>query len=273
MSRIVGAGLRHNHFPVIENLDTTNIEWFEIISENFMYTRGRPFEILLKLRERFPISTHGVSLSIGSTSPLDQNYLDKLKELINIIDPFLVSDHLCWTGEESNNLHNLLPLPYNDETLNYLCSRINQVQDFLQRPIAIENLSAYFSLKDSTYTEWDFLNTLAKKSGCKILLDINNIYVNSVNQSFNPEDYLDAIDNEQIAQIHLAGFSQMDGFLFDTHSKPVCDEVWQLYKKKIQMLSHVPTLIEWDEDIPDFSILEKEVLKAQTIIKEHCEKA
>lgn len=258
-----GVGLRHQHFPYLIENPQTSVDWFEVISENFMKTRGYPFEVLQKIRKDYPISLHGVSMSIGSYSDLDKNYLNELKELIKEIDPFLVSDHLCFTGLKENNLHNLLPLPYNDETLDFLIPRINYVQDFLQREIAIENLSAYFSLNTSDYTEWDFLNTLSKKSGCKILLDINNIYVNSVNQKFDAYKYLDAIDDKNVAEIHLAGFSDMGNFLFDTHSTFVHNDVWQLYNYKTKTCSHAPTLIEWDEDIPDFNVLEDEMKKAK----------
>jgi len=264
-----GIGLRHQHFPYLIEKPQTKVDWFEVISENFMNTKGYPLEVLVQMREDYPISLHGVSMSIGGGDGVCENYLRKLKTLIEVIDPFLVSDHLCWTGLEKNNLHNLLPLSYNDETLNELSNRIEKVQEFLGREIAIENLSAYFSLKDSTYTEWDFLRELSIKSGCKVLLDINNVYVNSENQGFNPIDYLNAIPNDKISEIHLAGFSDMGDFLFDTHSTYVFDKVWDLYSYKIKDCPNVPTLIEWDEEIPEFTVVENEAEKARLRWKEH----
>lgn len=260
-----GVGLRHQHFPFLLDNPQINIDWFEVISENFMKTQGYPLEFLLKMRKDYPISLHGVSLSIGSHEELDMKYLESLKNLIQQVNPFLVSDHLCFTGLASNNLHNLLPLSYNDETLKLLCTKIDKVQSFLNRQIGIENLSAYFSLKDSTYTEWDFLNKLSKNSGCSLLLDINNIYVNSVNQGFDAKVYLDAIADSSISEIHLAGFSDLGDFLFDTHSTFVHDEVWKLYSYKIKSNPNVPTLIEWDEEIPEFNTLEAESQKARAI--------
>jgi len=260
-----GVGLRHQHFPYLIDRPQTSVDWFEVISENFMTTRGYPSEVLENMRKDYPISLHGVCLSIGSYDELNLDYLTKLKDLIKRVDPFLVSDHLCFTGLEKNNLHNLLPLSYNDETLNYLVQRLDKVQNFLGRQISLENLSAYFSISDSTYTEWDFLRNLAEQSGCKILLDINNIYVNSENQKFDPYKYLDAIPSELVSEIHLAGFSDMGEFLFDTHSTFVHDNVWKLYQYKIKDAEAIPTLIEWDEDIPDFQVLEAEMLKAKNI--------
>jgi uncharacterized protein len=263
----VGVGLRHTHFPYLSENTPSKIGWFEIITENFFQTRGRPFQILEKVRNDFPISMHGVSLSIGAKEELNLDYLKKVKELIDIIDPIMISDHLCWTGQAHRNLHNLLPLPYNEEGLNHVVSRIQKVQDYYQRPIAIENLSAYFTLKNSTYTEWEFLKEVAQRSGSSILLDINNIYVNSVNQEFDPKVYLDHIPMHLVSEIHLAGFSDMGTHLFDTHSMPVYPEVWELYRYKIAEKTSTPTLIEWDEDIPEFPILEAEAIKASTIIQ------
>jgi uncharacterized protein (UPF0276 family) len=266
---MIGVGLRHQHFPYLSESPETKLDWFEVISENFMNTEGYPMEMLLKMREHYPISLHGVSLSLGSHAPFDQEYLKSLKELIKRVDPFIVSDHLCWTGLPESNLHNLLPLSYDDENLNYLSDRINFVQEFLGREILVENLSAYFSLKDSTYTEWEFLRELAKKSGGKLLLDINNVYVNSVNQKFDPYEYINTIPDNAIGEIHLAGFSDMGDYLFDTHSTFVCDEVWDLYSHKIKNNAHIPTLVEWDEDIPEFPVLEAEAMKAKALWSRH----
>ncbi len=258
----VGAGLRTEHYAHIETDFDTQLEWFEVISENHMTSKGRPWKILERIRRDFPISCHGVSLNLGSSQGLNYRYLKVLKAFIDAFRPFLVSDHLCWTGIENNNLHNLLPLPYNLDTLNLLSERIEAIQNYLQRPIALENLSAYFDYTQSTMTEWKFLNELTKKSGCSLLLDINNVYVNSQNYGFNPYQFLEAIDPNHVAEIHLAGFSTRGEFLFDTHSRPVHSEVWQLYRYfSGRAQRKIPTLLEWDEDIPSFGELEAEAMK------------
>jgi uncharacterized protein (UPF0276 family) len=261
----IGVGLRSEHYPFFEKPIEENqhcLKWFEIISENYIDSYGRPRDILNLVRENNPISMHGVSLSIASHEGLNFDYLEKLKQLIKEVDPFLVSDHLCWTGSAHANLHNLLPFAYNEANLSMVSERIDQVQNSLGREMAIENLSAYFDYKESTFTEWDFIKELAKKSGCKLLLDINNIYVNSQNHDFDAKTYLDTIPLDQVAEIHLAGFSDMGDFLFDTHSKPVYPAVWDLFEHVIEKKSDIPVLIEWDEDIPDFRVLEDEAKKA-----------
>ncbi len=260
-----GVGLRHEHFPHLVDRPQTNIDWFEVITENFMNTRGYPFEVLMKIREDYPVSLHGVGMNIGGIKDVSSGYLEKLSELISLVDPIVVSDHLCWTGLKDNNLHNLLPLSYDSETLKLLVDRVDRIQNTLNTTIAIENLSAYFCLRSSSFTEWDFLKELAKRSGCKILLDINNVYVNSKNQGFDPYTYLDAIPDELIAEFHLAGHSDMGDYLFDTHSAPACDEVWSLYHHKVKTAGHAITLFEWDEEIPEFEIVEIEALKAREI--------
>jgi uncharacterized protein (UPF0276 family) len=268
-----GVGLRHQHFPHLlsaldENLESLQVNWFEGITENFFDTQGRPLQVLEKVRRDFPVGLHGVSLSIASSEDLNMEYLKKVKALYQRIDPVVVSDHLCWTGHRATNLHNLLPIAYNEESLNYLIPRIQKVQEFLGRQLSLENLSAYFDLKTSTMTEWVFLKLLAEKSGCKLLLDINNVYVNSQNHGFDPKLYLDAIPNALITEVHLAGFSDMGTHLFDTHSCPVWDPVWDLYVHKIKSGLKVPVLVEWDEDIPDYPVLEAEMLKARNLFHE-----
>jgi uncharacterized protein len=264
---MVGAGLRHQHFPYLlsESKPATKIKWFEIISENFINTRGLPFERMMKVRQDYPISMHGVSLSLGLEDELDLTYLNKVRDLVRIVEPILLSDHLCFTGLRKNNLHNLLPLPYTEETLKDLIPKINYLQDFFNREILLENLSAYFSYTNSSMTEWTFLRELSNRTGSKILLDINNVYVNSVNQGFDPYAYLDAIPDSAVGEIHLAGFSDMGNFLFDTHSTHVCDKVWDLFSHKIKTCASVPFMIEWDEEIPEFKILEDEAMKALDI--------
>jgi uncharacterized protein (UPF0276 family) len=262
---LFGVGLRTEHFPYLEKKPQTQLDWFEVISENHMTSRGRPWEMLEVMSEKYKLGFHGVSLSIGSRAPLNFDYLKKLKEMISVFSPILVSDHLCWTGLDKSNFHNLLPLPYNKENLNHVCQKLDQVQSFLGREVAMENLSAYLDFKSSTMTEWDFLAEVSNRSGCKILLDVNNIYVNSKNHGFCPFQYIDAIPKNRIAQIHLAGFSDMGTYLFDTHSSTVHENVWELFDYLIRDVADVPVLLEWDEDIPDFIQLEEEVLKAKKI--------
>ncbi len=268
---LVGVGLRHQHFPYLLESPETKIDWFEIISENFINTRGLPFERLMKIRQDYPISMHGVSLNLGVEDKFDMSYIEKVRELANILEPIMLSDHLCFTGLRKNNLHNLLPIPYTEEKIQDLVPKIQFLQDYFKREFIIENLSAYFSYKESSMTEWEFLKELACRSGAKILLDINNIYVNSVNQNFDPFLYLDTIPDSIVAEIHLAGFSDLGEFLFDTHSTFVCEKVWSLFSHKIKTCPNTPFMIEWDEDIPEFPILEEEALKAQNIWKRHHE--
>ncbi len=272
---LVGVGLRHPHFSYLLEKPQIEVDFFEVTSENFLFTRGRPWRVLKKIREDYPIAMHGVSLSLGTVEPFDKDYLKALKVMKEEIEPFIVSDHLCWTGHAHQNLHNLLPLPYNDETLRHLVSRIQYVQDYLGSEIAVENLSAYFTLKESQYCEWEFNKLVAQESGCKLLFDINNVFVNSKNQCFDAEKYLEEIPNDLIAEIHLAGFSDRGDYLFDTHSHPVFPEVWDLFSKKAQTMDKaIPILIEWDEDIPDFSRLEKEAITARHLwIQSRCREA
>ncbi|MEQ1878198.1 MAG: DUF692 domain-containing protein [Bdellovibrionia bacterium] len=263
----VGVGLRPTHYSHLESrLSETSPQilpkWFEAISENYMDSEGRPLEMLLKVRAKFPVALHGVSLSIGSTDPLDEKYLARLKNLSEKVEPFLVSDHLCWTGAHGRNLHDLLPLPFTKECVSHVASRIARVQDFLGRELVLENVSTYVRFKENDFSEWEFLNEICAKTGAKLLLDINNIYVNSANHGFDPYQYLDGVRKTNVAQIHLAGFTDMGDYLFDTHSKPVHEPVWNLFAHVAQALASVPVLIEWDEDIPPFETLEGEVRRA-----------
>lgn len=264
----VGVGLRHTHFPYLEVAPKLAVDFFEGIAENYMSTKGRPFNMLMKMRERKPVALHGVSLSIAGPETPKVEYLKALKELHQIVDPFLVSDHLCWTGGSAHNLHNLLPFAYTQDSLNFVTERVNYVQDFLGRELTLENVSAYFSLKSSTISEPDFLNSLCERTGCKILFDLNNIYVNSVNQKYDPSEYVRTISPKHISQIHLAGFTDMGTYLFDTHSREVSNEVWNLYRLARDLGINVPTLIEWDEHIPEFERVQDEALKARKIFEE-----
>ena len=259
-----GLGLRTEHFQDVLN-DKINIDWFEVVSENFMVDGGKPKHYLHSIRELYPMVMHGVSLSIGSTDPLNFDYLRKLKVLTNELQPEWISDHLCWTGAHEKNSHDLLPLPYNDEALNHVCQRVEQVQEFLGRPILLENVSSYLTYKNSEMTEWQFFNEVARRSGCEILLDINNIYVSARNHDFNPQDYLNGISKDKVKQFHLAGHSDYGDYVIDTHDHPVADPVWQLYEKALQRFGWISTMIERDDNIPPLAELLAEVETARNI--------
>ncbi|WP_413289947.1 DUF692 domain-containing protein [Bdellovibrio sp. HCB337] len=260
-----GVGLRPTHYPHLLSQGAGRVQWFEVISENYMDSFGRPREILKKIRQDHPIALHGVSMSLGSPEGLNLTHLQRLKQLIHEVDPFIVSDHLCWSKWGAHYSHDLLPVEYTRESLQGLIGNIQQAQEFLGRQILIENVSAYVQSTRAEFTEWDFLVQVARKSGCKILLDVNNVYVNAVNFGFDPMEYLRSIPPELVGQIHLAGFTDMGDYLFDTHSKAVHDNVWKLFTKTSSRLQQVPVLIEWDDDIPDFHFLEQELHKAEII--------
>ena len=262
-----GLGLRTEHFQDVLN-DKPNIDWFEVVSENFMVDGGKPKHYLHSIRELYPMVMHGVSLSIGSTDPLNFDYLRKLKVLSNELQPEWISDHLCWTGAHEKNSHDLLPLPYNDEALTHVCQRVEQVQDFLGRPILLENVSSYLSYKSSEMTEWQFLNKVARRSGCEILLDINNIYVSARNHHFNPQDYLNGITKDKVKQFHLAGHSDYGDYVIDTHDHPVADPVWQLYQQALIRFGLISTMIERDDNIPPLVDLLAEVDTARKIAQQ-----
>src|SRR5579863_716908 len=249
-----GVGLRRPHYGHILDRHPP-MDWFEVISENFMVDGGRPLQVLAGVRERYPIVMHGVSLSIGSTDPLNRNYLDTLAALARRFQPAWISDHLCWTGVGGRNLHDLLPLPYTEESLMHVARRIREVQDILERPILIENVSSYMAYTHSTLTEWDFLAAVADQADCGILLDINNIFVNAFNHRFDARGYIDAMPVERVVQFHLAGHADHGTYLLDTHDHPVRPEVWDLYEYAVRRLGAVSTLIEWDDNIPAFEVL------------------
>lgn len=262
-----GLGLRTDHFQ--EVIDTKpNLDWLEVVSENFMVDGGKPKHYLHSIREHYPMVMHGVSLSIGSTDPLNKDYLRQLKVLINDLQPEWVSDHLCWTGAHQTNSHDLLPMPYNDEALVHVVDRISQVQDFLGRPILMENVSSYITYTESQMTEWQFLNEVAKRSGCSILLDINNIYVSARNHNFSAQDYLAGIDKDKVRQFHLAGHTDYGDYVIDTHDHDVADPVWALYKEALQHFGWISTMIERDDNIPPLSQLLAEVDVARNIANE-----
>ena len=259
-----GVGLRRPHYAhILERRPP--LDWFEVISENFMVAGGRPLEVLAAVRDRHPVVLHGVSLSIGSSDPLNQKYLADLRALTKRFEPAWVSDHLCWTGVAGRNLHDLLPLPHTVEALRHVAQRIREVQDFLERPILLENVSSYLTFRDSTLSEWEFLRAVTEEADCGILLDLNNIFVNAFNHRFSAEEYIDAIPVERVVQFHLAGHSDHGTHLLDTHDHPVREEVWALYERAVQRFGAVSTLIEWDDDIPEFSVLAETAERARRI--------
>jgi uncharacterized protein (UPF0276 family) len=264
----VGIGLRPLHYEHIL-AHRPAVPWFEVISENYMGLRdgfgGRPLEKLLAIREHYPISLHGVSMNLGSADPIDENYLQKLKKLVAVLQPAGISDHLCWTGVGGRNAHDLLPLPYDESTAAYVAERVRRVQDVLGRQLLIENVSSYLSYAHSRMTEWEFLAYVADKADCGILLDVNNIHVSATNHAFDAREYLAGIPIARVAEMHLAGYSEQEGFLLDTHDHPVSDPVWALYAEASRRFGPVPTLIEWDENIPEFQRLEAEAARAEEV--------
>lgn len=260
----VGIGLRTRHFGHIL-ANWPKLDWFEILSENFMHTGGRPLHVLDRVAERYPVVMHGVSMNIGSADPIDRAYLRELKKLHARCGARFISDHLCWTGVDGVNLHDLLPLPYSEEALAHLSARVRQVQDELEMPLVLENPSTYLEFAQQPMTEWEFLAALATETGCGLLLDVNNVYVSSVNHGFAPLDYLAAMPWDHVVQFHLAGHSDFGTHLLDTHDNYVCDAVWDLYREAHRRSGGRSTLVEWDASIPDFDEVRAEAMKAAAI--------
>ncbi len=265
MATRAGIGLRTPHYHAIL-AEAPSVSFLEVHSENFFGDGGQPLKFLARFREDYPISTHGVGLSLGSRDRLDPEHLRKLKRLVDAIEPALVSEHLCWTAIAGRHLNDLLPLPYTPEALDSVVANVLETQDTLKRKILVENVSSYLQFHDSTMPEWEFVGEVARRAGCGILLDVNNIYVNAVNHDFDPLIYLDAIPVGSVGEIHLAGFQDTGELLIDTHGAPVCDEVWALYEYAIARFGPVPTLIEWDTDIPVLGVLLAEAGKANRIL-------
>ena len=263
-----GLGLRTDHYPAIlkeHEGRAPGVDWFEIISENYMDVGGAPRRNLMKIRERYPMVMHGVSLSIGGTDALDMDYLASLKRLIDMVEPKLVSDHLCWTGVHGYNMHDLLPLPFTRETVNHVAERISRVQDYLGRQILIENASTYTVFEADEMSEWEFLSEIVTKADCHILFDVNNVYVSAFNHGFEALDYVSAVPHERIKQIHLAGHTHNGDHIIDTHDEPVPDPVWALYRETISRIGAVPTMIERDDNIPPFAELVAELQQARRL--------
>lgn len=260
-----GLGLRSQHFHTILT-ETPAIPWFEVLSENYFGRGGSPLHHLDKIRENYPVVMHGVSLSIGSVDPLNQDYLKTLKHLADSIQPAWISDHLCWSSYGGHYFPDLYPLPYTEETLNHVVTRVKDVQDYLGQRILLENVSSYLTYQHSHLSEWEFLSEIAIRADCFILLDINNIYVSSFNHHWDPDAYLQGIPVDRVKQMHLAGYQDRGSYLLDNHGSKVHDPVWDLYQKAIHRFGSIPTLIEWDSQIPDFWTLKQEADLATQIL-------
>ena len=259
-----GLGLRTQHYK--DFLDTPQpVDWLEVISDNYMVNGGKPLAILDRIRADYPMAMHGVSLSIGSISGLDKDYLKRLKALEQRIEPMWVSDHLCWTGAHGRKLHDLMPLPFTDEALSVVTRNIHQAQDALQRPLVIENVSSYVEFTSSEMTEWEFLTEICQATGCKLLLDINNIYVSAFNHGFSTADFINGVPVNSVMQFHLAGHQDNGNHLIDTHDHPVCHGVWDLYEQALKHFGDIPTMIERDDNIPPLTELLTELDTARTI--------
>ena len=267
-----GLGLRTPHYEAVLS-EPHAIDWFEVITENYLVPGGKPLHYLERIRERFPLVMHGVSLSIGSTDPVDFDYLAQVRALAARIEPHWISDHLCWTGVDGRNLHDLLPLPYTEEALTSVVARIGQIQDALGRRILLENVSSYLAFHESDMSEWDFLREVAQRADCAILLDINNIYVSSVNHGFDALTYLRAMPKDRVRQLHLAGHSDLGGHLIDTHDHPIVEPVWNLYGAAVAQFGAVPTMIERDDNIPALSELVAELQIARDLSRRSNQRA
>jgi uncharacterized protein (UPF0276 family) len=261
-----GLGLRTEHYNAI--LETKlEVDWFEALSENYMIPGGKPLNFLDKIRADYPVVMHGVSLSIGSTAEMDKNYLRDLKKLADRVQPAWISDHLCWTGVHGQNMHDLLPLPYTEETAKHVAERVKIVQDYLGHQILLENVSSYASYIDSSMTEWEFITKIVEQADCLLLLDVNNIYVSSFNHQFDAKAFIDGVPANRIQQIHLAGHNNYGDYIIDTHDAPVIDPVWDLYEYAIARFGQVSTMIERDDHIPALEVLVDELTIARNLAK------
>lgn len=259
-----GLGLRPQHYAEILDSEP-QVDWFEIISENYLVEGGQPLRMLDRIRERYPLVMHGVSLSIASTSPLDRDYLKKLKRLAARIEPKWISDHLCWTGVHGVNLHDLLPIPYTQEALRHVVERVSQVQDILGRRLTLENVSSYVTFGQSEMSEWEFVSEVAKRADCWLLFDVNNVYVSAFNHGFDAQAFLQGVPRDRVVQFHVAGHSHEEGHIVDTHDHPVCGEVWDLYRDAVAHFGPVSTMIERDDNIPPLAELVEELGQARAI--------
>jgi len=263
----VGIGLRIPHYQHILTHKPV-VDWFEIISENYMIDGGRPLAVLDQILQQYKVVQHGVSMYFGSTDPLNREHLQKLKQLVRRTKTPWLSDHLCWGSVDGRYTHDLLPMPYTWEAVEVTAKKIRQVQDFVEIPVVVENVSSYAEFHLSEMTEWEFLNEVVERADCGILLDVNNIYVSSQNHGFDPFTYVNAVPAERIAQIHIAGHSKFEKYILDTHDHPVLDPVWQLYSRSIERAGPTATLLEWDDNIPSFEEVHAEALKANRYLQE-----
>ncbi|MFT4623613.1 MAG: hypothetical protein ACI8PZ_002269 [Myxococcota bacterium] len=258
----LGLGLGSVHFDhILEH--RPDVGFFEIISENFMHSGGRPRQVVRRVAEHYPLVMHGVSMSIGSTAPLDRDYLHRLKALADELQPLWVSDHLCWTDVGGVNTHDLLPMLLTEETLDHVAARVHAVQEVLGRPLVLENPSSYLEFCHSTVPEWEFLAALCERTGCQLLLDVNNVFVSASNHGFDPVAYIEALPHDRIVQLHLAGHRELDGVRIDTHDGPVIDPVWALFNLAWRRTGGVAAMVEWDGDTPPFERLHAEILEAR----------
>ncbi|MFJ2538186.1 MULTISPECIES: DUF692 domain-containing protein [unclassified Pseudomonas] len=259
-----GLGLRSAYYQQILE-QSPNVDWFEVVSENFMVQGGKALYYLDAIAERYPLVMHGVSLSIGGPHALDVDYLKQLKQLAERVNPAWISDHLCWSRGNAHQLHDLLPLPYTEESLEYIAERVRHVQDVLQRPLVLENVSSYVRAASDDFTEWEFLAALSRQSGCELLLDVNNVYVSSRNHGFDPWTFIHSLPTDKVRQLHLAGHSDYGDYVIDTHDQPVSDPVWALYQRTLEHFGPVATLLERDDHFPPFEELLDELQKARAL--------
>lgn len=259
-----GLGLRRQHYEAVLE-QRPALDWFEILTENYLVDGGRPLHYLERVREHYPVAMHGVSLSIGGSDALNDDYLRRVRQLAARIEPAWISDHLCWTGVDGLNLHDLLPLPYTEQALAHVVDRVQRVQDCLGRRLVLENVSSYLSYSASTMSEWEFLRELAERADCLLLLDINNVYVSARNHGFDPLLYLRHLPARRVQQLHLAGHLDRGDYLIDTHDRPVCPEVWALYAEALRLFGPVTTMIERDDNIPPLQELLDELATARAI--------
>jgi len=267
-----GIGLRPEYFQLIVD-EHPAVDWFEILSENYMGTGGKPLHFLDAVRDRYPLVMHGVSMSLGSSDDLDMDYLKQLKQLADRVQPRWISDHLCWTGVAGHNMHDLMPLPYHEKAIKHVVNRINTVQDFLGRQILIENVSSYLTYTQSEMSEWEFISAIAESADCLILLDVNNIYVSARNHQFDPMQYVRGVPAQRVRQIHLAGHSDYGDYVVDTHDHPVADAVWELYADVIALIGERATMIERDDQYPPFAELLAEMNRARAVAQQALRKS
>lgn len=260
----LGIALRTVHYPhILEHWPA--VDWFEIITENYTHSQGRPLYILDQIAERYPIVMHGVSMSVGSTDPIDYGFLARIKALAERVNARWVGDHVCWTGVAGVNTHDLLPIPLNEQTLRHVVGRVREIQDYIERPLVLENASSYMTFRDSTMPEQEFIARMADEADCGLLLDVNNVYVTCRNHDLDPLEYLEGVPYDRVVQVHLAGHTDKGDHCLDTHDGPVIDAVWDLYREAHRRTGGRPTLLEWDDRIPDFQTVHNEVLRARAL--------